>query len=327
MRSYGSFLRIIAIALLGYFLFEMSGWGQEVSVFEQQPWLWAVYLIIITFYIAGEISAQALKSILYKTLKPEAKEVYDREAAVAKENQFLWLKTTYKKLLGSKPLEEEGEIILDHNYDGIKELDNKLPPWWVYGFYASIVFAIVYMLRFEVFDDYNQIEEYEAAVAQANLEIAEWKKTAKDLVDINNVELLTDASDIKVGEQIFTTNCVACHKAGGAGGIGPNLTDDYWILGGGIKNIFHTISEGGRDGKGMVSWKSDLKPAEMAQVASYVISLHGTNPPDPKDPQGDLWKDPNAAEAPEESQAIDSTATNVSEGDKAISENEMEATN
>ena len=308
MRSFGSILRIIGVACAGYLLFEIAAWGQEDSVFEQQPWLWAVYFLILTIYVAGEISAQALKSILYKTLKPEAKEAYDREASIAKDNQFLWLKTTYIKLLGSKPLEEEGEIILDHNYDGIQELDNKLPPWWVYGFYASIVFAIVYMVRFEVFDDYNQVEEYEAAVAQANLEIAEWKKTAKYLIDINNVELLTDASDLKAGEQIFAANCIACHKEGGGGGIGPNLTDDYWILGGGVKNVFHTTSEGGRDGKGMVAWKSDLKPSEMAQVASYVLSLRGTNPPDAKEPQGDLWKDPNAAEEVGEA-IIDSAAT------------------
>ena len=85
-----------------------------------------------------------------------------------------------------------------------------------------------------------------------------------------------------------------CWKAGGGGGIGPNLTDDYWILGGGIKNVFHTISEGGRAGKGMIAWKTDLKPSEIAQVASYVLSLHGTHPADAKEPQGDLWVDENA---------------------------------
>ena len=103
--------------------------------------------------------------------------------------------------------------------------------------------------------------------------------------------------------------CIACHKAGGSGGIGPNLTDDYWILGGGIKNVFHTISEGGRAGKGMISWKTDLKPSEIAQVASYVLNLHGTNPADPKEPEGELWVDENArvedAQVTQDSTAIE----------------------
>ena len=115
------------------------------------------------------------------------------------------------------------------------------------------------------------------------------EKTAKNLVDITTVEVLTEASDLSAGKKIFNANCVACHKADGGGGIGPNLTDTNWILGGGIKNVFKTISEGGRDGKGMVSWKSDLKPLEMAQVASYVLTFQGTTPAEPKDPEGNVW--------------------------------------
>ena len=119
------------------------------------------------------------------------------------------------------------------------------------------------------------------------------KKTAKDLVDFNTVALLTDNSDIDAGKIIFNARCVACHKADGGGGIGPNLTDNYWILGGGIKNVFRTISEGGRDGKGMVPWKTELKPSEIAQVASYVLSLQGTTPIEPKAAEGEIWIDPD----------------------------------
>ena len=112
--------------------------------------------------------------------------------------------------------------------------------------------------------------------------------------------MLTDASDLTSGKKIFSERCVACHKADGGGGIGPNLTDDYWILGGGIKNIFKTISEGGRDGKGMIAWKQDLKPLEIAQVASYVMSLKGTTPAAPKAPEGDFWTSPDTEEKNEE---------------------------
>lgn len=208
--------------------------------------------------------------------------------------EFTWLKETYNKLLGQKPIEEEGEIILDHNYDGIKELDNNLPPWWLYAFYASIVFAAVYLVRYHIFEGPTQIDELQTELAQAKIEIEEYKKTAVDLVDENTVVVLTNPDDLKTGQSIFETNCVACHMADGGGGIGPNLTDKHWILGGGIKNVFRTISEGGRSGKGMIPWKAQLKPSQIAKVASYVLTFEGTTPANPKAPEGDIWVDENA---------------------------------
>tara|TARA_R110000751_G_scaffold290156_5_gene396644 strand:+ start:45851 stop:46840 length:990 start_codon:yes stop_codon:yes gene_type:complete len=294
MNNTGPFFRTIGLSILGYFFFNWIGATSEATAFENLPWLWYLYATIILFYIAGEACLGALSRVLYLSLKPDAREKYDKNTAFAKAKQFKWIKETYKKLLGSKDIEEEHEIILDHNYDGIKELDNDLPPWWVYGFYASILFAVVYLVRFEVFDDYDQKEEYETAVAEAQIEIEEWKKTAKDLVDASTVVLLTDAADLNAGKLIFQSNCIACHKADGGGGIGPNLTDRYWILGGGIKNVFNTISEGGRSGKGMVPWKQDLKPSEMAQVSSYVLSFQGTTPAEPKPSEGEVWIDPDA---------------------------------
>lgn len=295
MRSIASLVRILAFAGFAYLFLNYVGTPEdEASVFTTQNWLWAIYAVLVFMYIAFEICVESLRAILFKTLKPEAQEQYLAEVEAKKRRMASRFKSIYAKLTRAKAIEEEEEIILDHNYDGIKELDNRLPPWWVYGFYATILFAAIYLIRFEVLNDYTQIDEYDAAVAQAKLDLEEYKKAAKDLVDANTVELLTDASDIKAGEAIFTGNCIACHKAGGAGGIGPNLTDDYWILGGGIKNVFHTIAEGGRAGKGMISWKTDLKPSEIAQVASYVLSLHGTNPADAKEPEGEIWIDENA---------------------------------
>ena len=106
--------------------------------------------------------------------------------------------------------------------------------------------------------------------------------------------LLTDKEALAEGKGIFTTNCVVCHRADAGGQIGPNLTDDKWILGGGIKNVFHTLVNGGRDGKGMISWKGTLKPKEMQKVASYVLSLQGSNPKDPKVAEGEIWVYENA---------------------------------
>jgi cytochrome c oxidase cbb3-type subunit 3 len=143
----------------------------------------------------------------------------------------------------------------------------------------------------------NQEMELKKELAQAKIDVAEYMKTAPDLMDEKTVTLLTDPADLAGGKTIFMTNCAACHRADAGGQIGPNLTDDRWILGGGIKNIFHTLVNGGRDGKGMISWKGTLKPKEMQKVASYVLSLQGSNPKDPKAPDGEIWVD-DAAAAP-----------------------------
>ena len=274
--------------------------GDKPAFLAYPTMMFGFMALILLLLIAIAFIVQAIENVLYNTLDEEAKVRY--VASKEEKWEWTWGKNMYNRMLGTKPMEAEGEIILDHDYDGIRELDNNLPPWWVYLFYASIVFGVVYLLRFHVFNDYDQNMEYEQEVAAAQLEIEEYKKTAKGLVDANTVELLTDASDISAGKGIFEGNCVACHMADGGGGIGPNLTDQNWILGGGIKNVFHTISEGGRDGKGMIAWKQNLKPAEIAQVASYVLSFQGTTAANPKAPEGDIWVDPNAPaqEAPAE---------------------------
>ncbi|MEZ4792628.1 MAG: cbb3-type cytochrome c oxidase N-terminal domain-containing protein [Gelidibacter sp.] len=289
MRHYiPSWLRVpvifFSIALLVEYLID-SG---EKPAFLEYPYVSLFLLLVFLILVAIEGIVSVLENTLYQSLDEEARARYDAKKA-EKPAIFKWVQKTYIKLLGSKPIEEEHEIILDHNYDGIRELDNSLPPWWLYSFYISIIFALVYMLRFHVFSGDNQYEELEQEYAEAKITIEAYKKTAKDLVDFNTVEVLVDAGDLKAGQNIFETNCVACHKIDGGGGIGPNLTDEYWILGGGIKNVFHTISEGGRNGKGMIAWKQSLKPSEIAQVASYVLTFQGTTPAEPKDPQGDIW--------------------------------------
>lgn len=317
MKTTASYIRVILFMTVAWFLMEFTiDSGDEMAVVKY-PIIWAVLALLLLFSVAIEITVQALKSILFRGLSPEAQEKYLENEAKRKEGRFSGIKRLYKKLLGSKPIEEEHEIILDHNYDGIKELDNRLPPWWVYGFYITIIFAVVYMARYHIFGGVDQVGEYEIKVEQARLAIEEYKRTAKDLVDVNTVELLTDPADLSAGQAIFNEKCMVCHKADGGGGIGPNLTDEYWILGGGIINVFKTISEGGRDGKGMISWKNEMKPSEMAQVASFILSLQGTTPAEPKAPEGEIWVDPDALfemmedtpTVPEETQeaVIDST--------------------
>lgn len=255
--------------------------------FIEYPLLGGVLLVILLFLIAAEVILGAVENIMFRSLTPEAKERY--MAAQQKRMEKYDLKKIYRKLAGTRPISEEGELELDHNYDGIKELDNKLPPWWLYSFYISIIFAAGYLSYYHILGGENQVAEFEQEMLAAKIAVEEYKKTAPDLVDADNVELLTDAGDLEEGAAIYQTNCMACHAADGGGGIGPNLTDEHWILGGGIKNVFHTISEGGRAGKGMIAWKSTLKPAEIQKVSSYILSLQGTTPANPKEAEGEIW--------------------------------------
>jgi len=258
--------------------------------FIKYPMLTLFLFVFLFILIAIEITMNAVYNITYSIMTDEQRKQLD-DATNLSLTETEWYKKLMKKLTKSEPLESEASLLMDHDYDGIKELDNNLPPWWVYLFYGCIGFAAVYLIRYELMGADNQEMEFQKEMAQARIDIEEYKKTAPDLMDEKTVVLLTEESELAKGKTIFETNCVACHRADGGGQIGPNLTDDHWILGGGIKNIFHTISNGGRDGKGMVAWNAMLKPTEIQHVASYIISLKGTNPKDPKAPEGDIWID------------------------------------
>ena len=251
----------------------------------------SVFLFVFLFLlIAIEITLNAVDTITYHLLSDEQKKVLDESTDMSIKDSA-WFKKMMGLLTKSEPMESEANVLLHHDYDGIKELDNTLPPWWVYLFYATIIFAGIYLVRFEIMGADNQEMELKKEMADAKIAVAEYMKTAPDLMDEKTVTLLTDPSGLAAGKAIFTANCVACHRADGGGQIGPNLTDEHWILGGGIKNVFHTLVNGGRDGKGMISWKGTLKPKEMQLVASYVLSLKGSNPKDPKAPDGEIWVD------------------------------------
>lgn len=286
MRDVFVVIRILTYLVISFFIFEWIIPTQGSMAIIEYPIIWGVLLLILFFAITFEIVVAAIRRVLINTLDPEVKAKYLEAEGYSVED---WFQRISKKLSGAKPLASEETLVLDHEYDGIRELDNDLPPWWKYLFYASIVFAVVYLARYHIFGGTNQYQELEKEMAVAERQIAAYNESNKDLINVDNVELLTDAADLAMGETIYMNSCAVCHKDNGAGGIGPNLTDEYWILGGGIKNVYKTISEGGRPGKGMIPWNSELKPIEIAQVSSYVLSLQGTNPPDPKEPEGEIW--------------------------------------
>lgn len=267
----------------------------------------SVFLFVFLFLlVAIEITSSAIDNVTYQLLTQEQKKQLDEVATISMKDSD-WYKKMMKLLTKSVPIENEGQLLLHHDYDGIKELDNTLPPWWVYLFYGTIIFSAIYLVRYEIMGADNQEMELKKEMAQAKVDIAEYMKTAPDLMDEETVTQLIDAPSLAEGKTIFAANCVACHRPDAGGQIGPNLTDDHWILGGGIKNIFHTLEHGGRDGKGMISWKGTLKPKEMQKVASYVLSLKGSNPKDPKAPEGEIWVDPAAKADVAATTKIDST--------------------
>lgn len=191
-------------------------------------------------------------------------------------------------LMDIVPIEEEYKIETDHEYDGIRELDNSLPPWWKWGFAVSIVIAFMYMMHFHVFKTGElQIDEYKNELIVAEVNIQEYLVAKAMNVDETNVKLLVMPNDLKSGKFIFLKYCNVCHSNDGGGLVGPNLTDDYWIHGPGIEDVFKVIKYGGE--RGMKSWKDELNPIEMSQVASYILSLKGTTPLNPKDPEGEPY--------------------------------------
>lgn len=184
---------------------------------------------------------------------------------------------------------------IGHEYDGITELDNDMPPWFKFLFYVTILFAVAYILNYHVFKwTPLQDEEYaqEMQVAEAELSVIREKQAMNLNEDI--VTALTDASSVSAGKIIFEQNCSLCHGKGGEGLVGPNLTDAFWIHGGGIKNVFKIVKVGVPD-KGMIAWQGQLNPLQIQQVSSYVLSLQGTNPAGAKSAQGEKWNEGSAA--------------------------------
>ena len=242
----------------------------------------AFYTMVIT--IAAEL---LVLGILFNTFKNLLSLGQEKKKAIAtsavKQNAIL------KKLTDTVAIEDEESITLGHEYDGIRELDNNLPPWWKYGFYLTILVAIVYMLNYHVIGVFPlQAEEYQISLKKAEKEVEEYMKNSANNVDESTVKLLIEAHDIASGKELFMNNCAACHGRAGEGTVGPNLTDDYWIHGGSVKDIFKTIKYGWPD-KGMKSWKEDFSPMQIAQLTSFLRTFKGTNPSNPKEKQGELY--------------------------------------
>ncbi|WP_128547511.1 cbb3-type cytochrome c oxidase N-terminal domain-containing protein [Larkinella soli] len=195
--------------------------------------------------------------------------------------------TLWQRFAGLVPLKRENELMMEHSYDGIQELDNPTPPWFMLLFYGTIAIGLVYLVVYHVIGDGDvMVQEYtqEVAIAERQREI--YLKKVAGSINENTVTVVKDAPAIESGKALFNQYCTACHGESAEGKVGPNLTDEYWLHGGNIKAVFHTIAEGVPE-KGMVPWKKQLNPLQIQQVASYILNLKGTNPPNAKEPQGE----------------------------------------
>lgn len=308
-KQKGSAAALTILMFLGLSLLSQTGFAQDAAAADavqaapNYGGLSAHNFYVFVGVIAIEVAAILFLAFsirrVYQELIPQQSAAAAKESALGK-----WWSTLDKKFFTKAvEVEKEADVMLDHDYDGIKELDNALPPWWKYGFYITIVVAFVYMFMFHVSGaGKNPTQEYAAEMEKARIEKEAYEANNKDKIDESKVPM-ADAAGVANGQKIFEANCVACHLKGGAGSVGPNLTDDYWLHKGSLNDIYKSIKVGYPD-KGMQSWAKNFSPKEISQLASYIKTLHGTNPPGAKAPQGDLFAEEGAAGAT----AADSTA-------------------
>jgi len=247
----------------------------------------AVILMLLIFIVVMLVLLYAFKTLTRIILKSQG---YTEEQIIAEMKPEKAVKKpkgeVWNKLLDLKPLSEEKDILMEHEYDGIQELDNPIPSWFMYLFYVTIVFAVCYLLIYHVFGvGQLQYDEYKTEVAQADIAKKIYLSKAANRVDENTVKLVSDPAVLAAGHTVFTQNCITCHGDHAEGKIGPNLTDDFWLHGGKINEVFKTIKYGVLS-KGMPTWERQLSPKQISDVANFVKSLHDTHPAGAKAPQG-----------------------------------------
>lgn len=218
--------------------------------------------------------------------------IQDTEPVYQEETGPSWWAKFWLKINDLKSQDEEKEILLNHNYDGIQELDNNLPPWWKWTFYLSIIFGVIYLMHYHVLKTGPlQKEEFQMRIAKAEEEVAAFKALAKLNIDETNVTFVLDEERLRGGAGVYIQHCAICHGQKGEGGVGPNLTDHYWLHGGTISDVFRTIKYG-VPAKGMQAWNTNLSAIQIQNVSTYILALQGTDPPNQKEAQGEFVEPP-----------------------------------
>ncbi len=244
---------------------------------------WVIVTVLIIEVAVIAFFMFSIRRLMAELLPPQEKKKY---AAL----KSWWTAVDKKFFTKAVPIEKEADVLLDHDYDGIRELDNSLPPWWKYGFIFTIGVAAVYMLHFHVFGSgKNPTEEYNEEMAKAVISKEIYEAANKDRVDENNIKM-PNASGLAEAKDIFTSVCSACHGKLGEGGAGPNLTDEYWLHKGSLTNVYFSVKNGYPD-KGMQAWEKNYSPKQINNLAGYIKTLGGSHPPNAKAAQGDLFNE------------------------------------
>ena len=288
------YYRITSFIVFGFSVFSANAQTAEA---EGGLFSSALNNIILLFGIVIAFSAVVtLVRMVYVLMDAQKIRILDEHGIEAVEKSGLLQKNIVERFnewaWNIIPKGKESTIDLGHDYDGIRELDNKLPPWWIALMYGSIIFAAVYMWNYHWSGSgWSSEGQYLAEMEEGEAIKARFLDNAANSVDETSVLQLTDEASVTAGKDIFISKCLACHGASGEGmtGLGPNFCDSYWIHGGSIENIFKTIKYGVPD-KGMISWKDQMNPVAIQQVSSYIMTLEGTNPPNQKEAQGELWE-------------------------------------
>jgi len=238
-------------------------------------------LKVIKFYVR-----ESINPVPFATAEEKEKRRLEQEAlqVIKAKKPSIWT-----KLMQLKPMEEEKNLVMEHKFDGIAELNNPTPAWFMILFYGTIIFAIGYLLTYDVLGfGKSQEEEYIAEIeqaAEARVAFLSNPANAANAVNENNMEQSKDEAVIKNGASLFANRCTPCHGEHGEGIVGPNLTDEYWLHGGKAKDVFKTIKYGVPE-KGMIAWEKSLSAQQISDLTNYVLSLQGTKPAGAKAPQG-----------------------------------------
>jgi cytochrome c oxidase cbb3-type subunit 3 len=293
MRTYLMLTLIAAMTVL-VLVFWIGG-KDAVKPGEQAAWIWwaiKILSIVIGFGVIFMFNAVTALNQGERLILGSAEKAPDIQRKAA-----FW-----GRIFQIKPTSTDKDTDLGEDFDGISELDNPPPPWFMYMFYTTILVAIIYFVRFLASPEtpLRQETEYVAEMKQAEAARKLMLANAAENVDETSAKLVTDAARLAPMKEVFTKRCVVCHGQKAEGLIGPNLTDEYWVYGADVKNLFKIIKNGTTNG--MQAFNTVLKPSEIETMASYVLSLQGTNAGNPaaKAPQGEK----TAAPAQSDSSAV-----------------------
>ncbi len=265
----------VNIAIIFAILFILYYMVVQSSSFLSSMYFWGTVVISVVLALIHHAIGDLIENTKFKELSPELREEY------LQAKKAPYFKTLFQSAFKKQTAKEEKDILIDHGFDGIMELDNQLPKWWLGLFWFGVAYCVFYIISYSFTDFADPIKEYDEEYKAQIASVEEYMKTAPQAT-LENAEYSGDM--IAEGEEIFKTNCVSCHMDGGKGGIGPNLTDNYWInqpeetL---FKSIFHVVWNGSPNNPTMVPFGGNgiLTGNDIEKVASYIYHINQEQQP------------------------------------------------